>query len=301
MSETETKQTTQTLGEFLKSIREKSNLSLKEAQDSTKITLVILKAIESDDFSSMPAEAFCRGFYVMYAKFLKLDHEEILSRYLEARNLPPAASQVYTTPPVKKGAEFRNYAEPSPISPLMSSIFAFFILLGIIIGGCLYFQWNPIDYLNSKLDSIQTSSQPESISTELPAAVEIIPAPTLELEPEVLSEVAAAEQLNEHTVDESIVAQEEAVIAEGITTPAAYHLEITFHNNGTLTVTLDNGFLIDKQFQEDQTLQWEVNESIVLNMPEFVEATILMNGIEIPLPDTKDGRRLLSLPEDLLN
>ncbi|RUM39921.1 MAG: hypothetical protein DSY80_11225, partial [Desulfocapsa sp.] len=208
MSEKDTKQKLQTLGEFLKESRKAANLSLAEAQNSTKITLTILKAIEKDDFSSMPAEAFCRGFYVMYAKFLNLDHQNVLSRYLEARNLPPVASSLQATPPVRKSGQFSNYAEPSSISPLMSSIFALAILLIVLIGGCWYFNWNPISYLNSKLDAAGGQEQQET---------------TVGLS------------------SEPVIKSEDSISLSAETVPAPYHLDILFHTNGILTVTLDNG------------------------------------------------------------
>ena len=300
MSEKDTEQKFQTLGEFLKKSRTAANLSLEDAQDSTKITLAVLKAIEKDDFSSMPAEAFCRGFYVMYAKFLNLDHEEVLSRYLEARGLPPVASNIQSTPPVRKSGQFSNYAEPSSVSPLMSSIFALTILLIVTIGGCWYFSWNPVDYLNSKLNVMKDKEQQETILAEDPV-------PALSSEPKIENEAETAPQEQESSLqvttdiaEASTPLQEEAV-SEEETALAPYHLEILFHNNGILTVTLDNGFFIDKEFKNGQTLQWDVQQSILLDMPDTVDATIRMNSIEILLPEAKNGRRILSLPEDLLN
>ncbi len=289
MSEKETEQKTQTLGEFLQETRRNSNLSLEDARESTKITLAVLTAIEDDDFSAMPAEAFCRGFYVMYAKFLNLDHERILERYLEVRGLPPVTSTMQSTPPVRKSGQFRNYAEPSPVSPLMSSFFALFILLAVIIGACWYFNWNPIDYLNSKLDAIQTGNQQTEISETAPVSTT-----------EALSVSATEAETSVQTV-ENMGMETGSEQPELIASPAPYHLEIYFHSEGTLSTTLDKGVPVDNQFQSGQTLQWEVKKSIVLDMPEDIEASIRMNDIEIPLPEAENGHRVLSLPEDLLN
>ena len=289
MSEKKAKQKNQTLGEFLKETRKNSDLSLEDARESTKITLAVLTAIEGDDFSAMPAEAFCRGFYVMYAKFLNLDHERILERYLEVRGLPPVTSTVQSTPPVRKSGQFRNYAEPSPVSPLMSSFFALFILVAVIIGTCWYFNWNPIDYLNSKLDAIQTGSQQTEISNTAPV-------PTTEVLSVSETEAETSVQPVENTAIKTDREQPEL-----ITAPAPYHLEINFRSEGALSTTLDKGVPVDNQFQSGQTLQWEVKESILLDMPEEIEASIRMNDIEIPLPEAENGHRVLSLPEDLLN
>jgi len=118
--------------------------------------------------------------------------------------------------------------------------------------------------------------------------------PLQQVEEEVVTEVIPVEESVETTATQTETVEEVVV-------PAPYHLEIYFRNSGTLTATLDQGFFIDKEFQSDQTLQWDVQESIILDMPASIDATIRMNGIEIPLPNVENDRRLLSLPEDLLN
>ena len=48
-------------------------------------------------------------------------------------------------------------------------------------------------------------------------------------------------------------------------------------------------------------MEWDVEKSILLEMPEEIDASILLNGTELSLPAPVNGRRLLSLPEDILN
>ena len=86
-------------------------------------------------------------------------------------------------------------------------------------------------------------------------------------------------------------------------TPAVtlYNLQVTFQNSGTLKVTMDDGFVLDKHFSAGETLQWEVTKKILLDMPETARGKLSLNGIEIPLPAAENGRRKLSLPEDLLD
>ena len=80
-----------------------------------------------------------------------------------------------------------------------------------------------------------------------------------------------------------------------------YNLQVTFQNSGTLKVTKDDGFVLDKHFSAGETLHWEVTKNIILDMPETVKGKLNLNGIEIPLPAAENGRRKLSLPEDLLD
>lgn len=311
MSENDIKTTAQTLGEFLKETREAANISLEEAQASTKISPTILAAMEEDDYECMPAEAFSRGFYVMYAKFLELDHDHILERYLEARGLPPVNANLQSTPPVHKSGQFRNYAEPSSVSPMMNSVIATVLILTLIIGGCWYFEWNPLHYIQDKISSLQSEEEVVEVPPSVPVIESTPPiVSTTAVEPEpteppeqTTQDIPPVPSVEEDQSEDrgteippppSIIPKEERTIAP-------YKVEISFQSAGTLKASVDNGFMIDKEYQVGKTLEWEVKEAIILELPETVEATILMNGIAIPLPEVKDGRRRLSLPEDLLN
>lgn len=68
----------QRVGELLKAEREKKGLSLHEIGMSLKINPKILKAIEDNDSTQLPAKTFLRGFVRSYAQFLRMDVKEIL-------------------------------------------------------------------------------------------------------------------------------------------------------------------------------------------------------------------------------
>ena len=123
MSHEDTQEESQALGTFLRDHREQKGISLADVSEATKISLPVLKAIEEDDHESMPAEAFCRGFYSMYADYLGLNQNKILERYAECNELIHKAAKKQAKPPVKKSIRVSNYAEPHAISPGISIIF----------------------------------------------------------------------------------------------------------------------------------------------------------------------------------
>ncbi len=304
MSHEETQEVEQTLGDFFREHREKKGLSLDEISEATKISPPVLKAIEEDDYKSMPADAFCRGFYTLYANFLDLDTVPVLQRYEENRGISPKGSKNTGMPPGSENPRFTNYAEPSSISPATSmSIFALLCLI-LFSGACWYFKFNPIDYVNTKLLPPETPIEVKQTEVMVEADTEAI-----ETDSDVATQAKAEELIDTsaNTTEESdsleplspIVAQG----AEEAESPAVtlYHVEINFDNSGTMKVTLDDSFVLNKQFSAGETLQWEVKEKIILDMPEHTNGTLHLNGIEITLPEVNNGRRLLSLPEDLLN
>ncbi len=271
------------LGAFLRSQREQKGFTLSEATDSTKISPRVLEAIENDDYESMPADAFCRGFYTIYANFLELDKDEILARYQQQRGLPPNKKQGVNNPPVCRSKARPNYAEPAAFSPGFTISLILGIITFLLLCTFLYFGWNPLTFINNKIPSFNSSTQTEQI---FPAADEG-------------TEIQTGQPADSATLPETSSDQSTDSIsgAEKIT----YALQVSFTSSGTLQVTLDNGFTESKQFFSGQTLEWQAKEEILLSLPETVSVQIMLNGVEVPLPAARNGKRLLSLPEALLD
>ena len=101
-------------GEDLRREREIRGISLKEISDATKISRRFLEQIEKNDYRTLPAPVFTRGFVREYSRYLGLNAEEMVSRYNHAaagddriektahleRLVQP---EIEATPPRKKG------------------------------------------------------------------------------------------------------------------------------------------------------------------------------------------------------
>lgn len=159
---TETEYTT--LGDLLRQTRVKQGFDLEQVSDETKITLSNLRAMEDDNFNSLPAEAFARGFYTLYANALGLIPEEVLRIYTQEKSQFSGAKKKRSAPPPNKLAEqVSNLAEKSTVMPVScSGLIALFLL--IIIGfSCWYFSWNPANFLSEKLRSFQKTPEAEKV------------------------------------------------------------------------------------------------------------------------------------------
>lgn len=80
------------LGLELRKQREIRGVTLKEIADATKISKRYLEALEMDDFASLPAPVFTRGFVREYARYLGLNAEEMAARYSQVIGAPPDTS-----------------------------------------------------------------------------------------------------------------------------------------------------------------------------------------------------------------
>jgi cytoskeleton protein RodZ len=95
------------IGEQLRRERELRGISLREIADSTKIGKRFLEAIERNDLSTLPAPVFTRGFVREYARYLGLDADEMVDRYMELVEVAEAEAQAAMpvasrTPPVPR-------------------------------------------------------------------------------------------------------------------------------------------------------------------------------------------------------
>lgn len=73
----------ETLGQILKTARERKRISLSQAAAKTRVKLQHLEMMERDDFSRMPAPAYAKGFIRIYADFLGLDSGPLVREYVD--------------------------------------------------------------------------------------------------------------------------------------------------------------------------------------------------------------------------
>ena len=70
-------------GNFIQKIRLYKNITLDQISDSVKISRAYLLAIESNNFASLPAPVFVRGFLVQIAKVLGVDPNKVAASYMK--------------------------------------------------------------------------------------------------------------------------------------------------------------------------------------------------------------------------
>ncbi len=116
-----------TIGERLEEARKRKSVSIREAAEATKIRGDFLIAMESDEFDEVNLpEIYVRGFLKNYAKFLRLDADNILTDY-DARQLSQqkwGTSQRHghtvgntPPPPMARNAHAQSAAHVAPEEP----------------------------------------------------------------------------------------------------------------------------------------------------------------------------------------
>ncbi len=88
------------VGAYLRQERERRNISLDDVSRVTRISLQYLEALEKDEFQTLPASVFARGFLRTYAAHIGLNPTEVLNLYEEQTDsrLPPEKTEVKPPP-----------------------------------------------------------------------------------------------------------------------------------------------------------------------------------------------------------
>ncbi len=90
----------ESLGHFIKKMRDEKNISIEQVAYATRISLKMLRALEEDDHTALPAPTFVRGYLQAYAKYVRIDTQDLLLRYQH---------HLATAPDGKKGAIRSHY------------------------------------------------------------------------------------------------------------------------------------------------------------------------------------------------
>lgn len=72
----------ESVGELLKQEREAQGKSVEDVSKATKMSRLILEALEADHFSALPAPVYVKGHLRTYARFLGLSEDAVVDKYL---------------------------------------------------------------------------------------------------------------------------------------------------------------------------------------------------------------------------
>ena len=139
-------------GQILQDGRKKKNVTLEEAESSTKIRKKILDALEKSDWEALPPTTFVKGLIKNYGKYLGLDQNELLAFY--RREFVEKNEQKTVSVPVDRG-RFR-------LTPQLVTV-GTIGLAAIGVGIYLFFQYqsftgSPLLELTEPKDNTRVTS-----------------------------------------------------------------------------------------------------------------------------------------------
>lgn len=276
----------ESIGALLRRLRLERSLEISDVYEETRITPDIIRAMEADDFSNLPALAFARGFYGLYAAMLGLNQEEIMKRFLQEYRKDSATSKNKSTmtPHWQEGNVGSMASPPSYSIGTVIGIGLLFVLV-IAIGASWYAGYNPASQASKWLRGFQTP--PAEQSTAIAPTLPSISAPQAD-QPISPSQPAKMAPPAETT----------APIADGY----RYQLVAEFQESTTLTVKVDEDPAETVMLSGGTIKTWQAQESITVELPAGAAIRLFLNGIALPLPPPNtEGTVSLTIPEYLLD
>lgn len=274
----------QRIGETLRAARLAKGVSLEEAAAATRIRRSALQALESDDFDSLPASVYTRGFLVNYARYLGLIAEDIAEEF-------DRQDRDSTETSVEESQE-----EP----PRRSSLFSLKILLAfasmIVLGVILNFVYE--EYLSAGPAPTVVESEPTP-TTEPTPLVRVpplrtpSPVPTPEPPPTPTPVIVTGVNVTLRSTTQqawlSVTADGEIIYVntigpetdqgtEPLTWSATESISITFGRTGGVEITV-NGSAVGPLLESQNAVVFEAVRS------DDGEVVIAVNGTPVPAPE----------------
>ena len=118
---------TYSVGQQLKKARQARNLTIEQVTQATHIRAYAIDALEDDNFDALPSPVQARGFLRLYADYLGLSLEELITNQRgEGAEQPPeqagtTTTAVETEPAEEEPVEVEGEPEPVPAAPRTST------------------------------------------------------------------------------------------------------------------------------------------------------------------------------------
>lgn len=164
------------IGETLREARESKNLTLRDAEEATKIRLKYLKDLENENFDALPGRAYVIGFLKTYARFLQIEDQALVEEY-KATNRAEEHLQNQRNKSNSSKVLLNN--RPSKLHSILVVFLAIVLLLGT---NFIY------NYLGSRKAPQQDETQVPGVVVEEPSSDEKAPTPTDEKDKPIVEE-----------------------------------------------------------------------------------------------------------------
>lgn len=220
-------------GETLRHARTQKGVTLREAEQATRINRHHLAALEEENFDALPPLIYQRGIVRNYAAYLDLDPSKLLATFEEAHGITATgASRGVAPPPIDM---------PSHWAPNFA-IIGFAVVLSAIV-----FAWGYSIYVTPPTDTPETTigtseatlSSNVDIATELPE----VPAPPTVLPTEAPAPTATTEEVAQvsgrQNEDRATEAPETSTEEIASTNPYITGITVVAADDIQLTMTVD--------------------------------------------------------------
>jgi len=242
-------------GPWLRRQREMREITLREISDASKISIRYLQALEDERFDLLPAMVFAKGFLRQYARYVGLDADEVVNRFLVALQGEEA------------GEEGEAEEEPPARFAAFEGSWKYVVLIvaaTVLLLGLVFL----IPYLFGRGDGARDGAEPPSEMA--PSAAELSrDQATASEEPPPVQAAARA------------VKQEQEPAQPGA--PAPLRVTLDFREDCWVEATVDGERRVSEMRVQGESLQLQARELVELRLGNAGVVDVEVNGLPYPL------------------
>jgi cytoskeletal protein RodZ len=300
MQNTETEAEETNLGQFLRKTRINQGFDLQTISDETRISQKNLQSIEDGNFPALPAEAFTRGFYSLYAKILSLDTKEILKRYEQEKENQPDHLKTLAVPPGTMAKQIGTMAERPPGIPFSFLGLIFFFLLACGALVCWYFSWNPATFLSERLRTFQQPKTEQTLKTNNNPTPQtpLFEITQVKKKPETGSGPPGI--VSPVTTTTTAQQSKNKEIQQPPPEKSRYFIKATFEEKTKVTLSLDDIPLHVLLFNKGDTATWRAGKKLTITLPAKTLTRLTLNDVPLAIPQSDSPTVTINIPESLL-
>jgi cytoskeletal protein RodZ len=245
-------------GETLRQARAHKGVTVKEAEQATRISRLYLSALEDEHFEALPPLIYQRGIVRNYATFLDLDPNKLLAMFEEARGGTVEPDVAPSAPPLNMPSHWApNFAIIAFILVLGMIVFAWFYSAFLAPGDAPPTATSPVETVTplptdeaaqELIRSLVPTPTPTPVLTATPVADDVVPTstpePTTEPEPTAIDTVVVAGGESGGAASEQRVEERPVVEEPPVETGPAVSVVFTPSSDVYLTVIDANGWVI---------------------------------------------------------
>ncbi len=248
----------QELGQTLRAAREAKGLTLADAEESTRIRLRYLEALEAGDTKPLPVRVYAEGFLRNYAIFLGLPAPELLARFRRAYDGASAETTV-----VRPAVQLVNLP-PRRRSPLFVALVLILVALVITIG------WYTVPALGIPLPFPPV----DGATATATAAPDVAPSPT------PLTETTTTATPEPLPTSEPAAGAEPTPTAAPTAVPPVV-VEARFTALTWLRVTVDGRLDFEGFFQAGTTRTWTGTRAVAMVCGNAGGTEVTVDGVNL--------------------
>ncbi|MDA8427887.1 MAG: DUF4115 domain-containing protein [Geobacteraceae bacterium] len=250
-------------GAILKRCREYHEITLEEAEESTKIGASYLQALEEDQIGQFASPAYLKGFLRIYATYLSLNPDDMIRLY----------DKLYTTGSLrdngKAGASGNGAPAPRKKFPLQKLAMPV-VLLALILVTAAIVNRSPSTPLRQK------QPVPVTVPAVAPA---VLPAISSVRQPAPVKK--AAEEVPDHPQADVPPTTKNNIAPPPPENSKGFIVRMKVTQAGTLTVTIDGSTSQDYDLVVGDSIEWKADRSITLELSNAGGVEVELNGKQL--------------------